>query len=82
MYLLASSSVLKEQKLKAYSMPKFNMQNPIILFSSHRGPSYAQGLLQPRPKTLLLGKYILVRLKNCRTLRGRLMGFDEHFNLA
>ena len=29
-----------------------------------------------------IGKYVLVRLKNRRTLRGRLIGFDEHLNLT
>ena len=29
-----------------------------------------------------IGKYVLVRLKNRRTLRGRLIGFDEHLNLV
>ena len=28
----------------------------------------------------VVGKYVLVRLKNRRTLRGRLIGFDEHLN--
>ena len=30
----------------------------------------------------VVGKYVLVRLKNLRTLRGGLIGFDEHFNLV
>ena len=30
----------------------------------------------------VIGKYVLVRLKNSRTLRGRLIGFDEHLNLV
>ena len=30
----------------------------------------------------VIEKYVLVRLKNRRTLRGRLIGFDEHLNLA
>ena len=30
----------------------------------------------------LIGKHVLVRLKNGRTLRGRLIGFDEHLNLV
>jgi len=30
----------------------------------------------------VIGKYVLVRLKNRRTLRGRLIGFDEHLNLT
>ena len=30
----------------------------------------------------VIGKYVLVRLKNRRTLRGKLIGFDEHLNLV
>jgi len=30
----------------------------------------------------VIGKYVLVRLKNSRTLRGKLIGFDEHLNLV
>jgi len=30
----------------------------------------------------VIGKYVLVRLKNRGTLRGRLIGFDEHLNLV
>ena len=30
----------------------------------------------------LIGKHVLVRLKNRRTLRGKLIGFDEHLNLT
>jgi len=29
-----------------------------------------------------IGKYVLVRLKNRRTLRGKLIGFDQHLNLV
>jgi len=30
----------------------------------------------------VIGKYVLVKLKNGRTLRGRLIGFDDHLNLV
>ena len=30
----------------------------------------------------VIGKYVFVRLKDHRTLRGKLIGFDEHLNLV